>query len=55
MDDIMVVGIAGGTGSGSCTFYGDGTQYIGWLALVPSANGSYSYSWSLYLTDVQQS
>lgn len=50
-----VLTVPGGNGSGSRTFYGDGTEYIGWLALVPSASGSYSYSWSLYLTDVQQS
>ena len=48
-----VLTVPGGTGSGSCTFYGDGTEYIGWLALVPSKSGNYSYSWGLYLTDVQ--
>lgn len=48
-----VLTVPGGTGSGSCTFYGDGTEYIGWLALVPTISGNYSYSWGLYLTDVQ--
>ena len=48
-----VLTVPGGTGSGSCTFYGDGTENIGWLALVPSISGNYSYSWGLYLTDVQ--
>ena len=50
-----VLTVPGGTGSGSCPFYGDGTQSIGWLALVPSISGNYSYSWGLYLTDVQES
>ena len=50
-----VLTVPGGTGSGSCTFYGDGTEYIGWLALVPTISGNYSYSWGLYLTDVQES
>ena len=53
--ELGVLTVPGGTGSGSCTFYGDGTEYIGWLALVPSKSGNYSYSWGLYLTDVQQS
>lgn len=52
--ELGVLTVPGGNGSGSCTFYGDGTQYIGWLAMVPNVSGSYSYSWSLYLTDVQQ-
>lgn len=52
--ELGVLTVPGGNGSGSCTFYGDGTQYIGWLALVPSRSGSYSYSWGLYLTDVQE-
>lgn len=52
--ELGVLTVPGGNGSGSCTFYGDGTQYIGWLAMVPNASGSYSYSWSLYLTDVQE-
>ena len=51
--ELGVLTVPGGTGSGSCTFYGDGTEYIGWLALVPSISGNYSYSWGLYLTDVQ--
>ena len=52
--ELGVLTVPGGNGSGSCTFYRDGTQYIGWLAMVPNVSGSYSYSWSLYLTDVQQ-
>ena len=51
--ELGVLTVPGGTGSGSCTFYGDGTEYIGWLALVPTISGNYSYSWGLYLTDVQ--
>lgn len=52
--ELGVLTVPGGTGSGSCTFYGDGTEYIGWLAMVPTVRGNFSYSWSLYLTDAQQ-
>lgn len=46
--------ISGGNGSGTRTFYGDGTENIEWIAVVPTARGSYSYTQYLYLTDVQQ-
>lgn len=46
--------VPGGNGSGSCTFTGDGTQYISHVAVVPTARGNYSYRWGLYLTDVDQ-
>lgn len=50
-----VLTVPGGTGSGSLTIYGDGMHSIGWIALVPTIDGNCSYSWSLYLTDVQGS
>lgn len=47
--------VLGGTGRGSQTIFGNGTQSIGRIALVPTIDGNCSYSWSLYLTDVQGS
>ena len=52
---MLLLTVPGGTGSGSLTIYGDGMHSIGWIALVPTIDGNYSYSWSLYLTDVQES
>lgn len=49
-----ILTIPEGNGSGTQTFYGDGTETIGWIAVVPTAQGSYSYTQYLYLTDVQQ-
>lgn len=49
-----ILTIPEGNGSGTQTFYGDGTENIGWIAVVPTAQGGYSYTQYLYLTDVQQ-
>lgn len=46
--------LTGGAGTTTCTFTGDGTQYIDRLAFLPALNGQCHYGWGVHLSDVSQ-
>ena len=46
--------LADGYGEGSITLYGDGTEWVEWIAVVPTVKGNYSYTQWLYVSDAQQ-
>ena len=43
-----------GNGESSLTLTGDGTEVIDWIGVHPTANGGYSWTMWLYITDAQQ-
>lgn len=46
--------LPGGKGYGSATFYGNGTEWIEYIAIRPEVRGNYSFEYYLYLTDVYE-
>ena len=51
---IGTIHLKDGNGASSITLTGDGTEKIDWIGVHPTANGGYSWTMWLYITDAQQ-